>query len=66
MSVICQKCGCSNSNRKNRFCNKCKKELLAEMARSGYLQNTYVPPYFSDERGRRGMRDMRVVGGAPF
>jgi hypothetical protein len=54
------------SNPKNRYCGKCSKRVRAELQRSGYLQNTYVPPYFSEERGRKGMRDMRVVGGTPY
>ena len=62
----CERCGGRKSNRKNRFCGKCRKKVIAEMKRSGYLQDTYVPPYFSDERGRKGMRDMRVIGGAPY
>ena len=66
MSATCQRCGEHNSNRKNRFCGRCRKKVLAEMSRSGFLQSTYVQPYFSDERGRRGMRNMVVVGGAPW
>lgn len=52
MSAICQRCGEHNSNRKNRFCGSCRKKVLAEMSRSGFLQSTYVQPYFSEERGR--------------
>jgi hypothetical protein len=35
------------------------------MKLGGYLQETYVPPYWSDERGRKGLRDTRVLGGTP-
>jgi hypothetical protein len=54
------------SNPRNRYCGECSKQVRAAMHRSGYLQNTYVPPYFSEERGRKGMRNMVVVGGAPY
>ena len=65
MAANCETCGCRMSNRKNRYCGKCAKLVRAQMNRSRYLQDTYVPPYFSDERGRKGMRDMRVIAGAP-
>jgi hypothetical protein len=54
------------SSHKNRYCGECAKQVRAAMHRAGYLQSTYVPPYFSDERGRKGMRNMVVVGGAPY
>jgi len=66
MAANCQTCGCRMSNPRNRYCGECSKQVRAAMHRSGYLQDTYVPPYFSEERGRKGMRNMVVVGGAPY
>ncbi|MFW5690786.1 MAG: hypothetical protein ACOCXY_03155 [Planctomycetota bacterium] len=66
MAENCQTCGCRMSSHKNRYCGECAKQVRAAMRRAGYLQSTYVPPYFSDERGRKGMRNMVVVGGAPY
>ena len=65
MSTVCQGCGGPKSTPKNRYCGECAKIVRKEMRESGYLQNTYVPPYFSEERGRTGMRDSRVLGGVP-
>ena len=65
MASNCQKCGCPIRNRTNRYCYRCAKRVRAQLRRSGYLQDTYVPPYFSEERGRKGMRDTRVLAGVP-
>lgn len=66
MGANCHICGCEMKNRKNRYCRFCAAGVVRKMRESGYLQDTYVPRYFSDERGRKGMRDMRAVGGAPY
>jgi uncharacterized OB-fold protein len=65
MATNCQTCGCRMSTPKNRYCGRCSKKVRAELQRSGYLQSTYVRPYFSEELGRKGMRDPRVLGGVP-
>ena len=54
------------STPKNRYCGRCSKKVRAELQRSGYLQSTYVRPYFSEELGRKGMRDPRVLGGVAY
>jgi len=66
MAPTCQRCGRQIRNRKNRYCKRCGAIMLREMEKSGYLQDTYVPPYFNDERGRKGMRNPWVLGGAPY
>lgn len=65
MAVNCEMCGSALANRKNRYCPECTKIVRRRMRESGYLQSAYVQPYFSDERGRKGMRDTRVLGGVP-
>ena len=65
MGLKCQKCGRATGKRTNRYCSDCGKEVRRRMGKSGYLQDTYVPRYFSDERGRKGMRDPRVLAGVP-
>ena len=66
MATHCEQCADALSNHKNRFCTKCASEMRRVMKRSGYLQNTYVAPYFREDRGRKGMRDPRVLGGVPW
>ncbi len=65
MAANCQICGSALRDKTNRYCFKCSKGVRRKMAQSGYLQKTYVPPYFSEERGRKGMRDPRILGGVP-
>lgn len=65
MSDRCGQCGQPTGNRKERYCRPCRKAVLLQMKLGGYLQETYVPPYWSDERGRKGLRDTRVLGGTP-
>ena len=65
MGLKCEECGLPTSRRTNRYCSKCTKKVRRRMRESGYLQDTYVPPYFNDERGRTGMRDPRVLAGVP-
>ncbi len=65
MATTCQTCGRPMSTPKNRYCSGCSKKVRAELRRSGYLQSTYVRRYFSEELGRKGMRDPRVLGGVP-
>lgn len=65
MGMICQRCGESNPRRMNRYCSPCTRIVMTEIAKSGYFQSTYAPRIFSEERGRKGMRDPRVLGGVP-
>jgi len=66
MNPTCERCGRRIGNRKNRYCRRCGRIVLRQMEKAGYLQDTYVPPYFSDERGRKGMRSLWALGGAPY
>jgi hypothetical protein len=65
MAVNCERCGEAIKNQTFRFCVKCRRVVLRELQAVGYLQDTYVPPYFSEERGRKGMRSPQVLGGVP-
>jgi anaerobic ribonucleoside-triphosphate reductase len=64
MAVNCERCGKELKDQTYRFCRKCQWKVLGELARCGYLQNTYVPPYFSDARGRKGTRNPWPLAGA--
>jgi hypothetical protein len=66
MALNCEMCGSILTNRKDRYCPPCTKVMRRRMRESGYLQSAHVPPYFSDERGRKGLRDTRVLGGEPY
>ncbi len=65
MATHCETCGEPLDNRKNRYCRPCAFELLTEMRHAGYLQNTHVPRYFSEGRGRKGIRHPRALAGEP-
>ncbi|NLX60637.1 MAG: hypothetical protein GXY74_16300 [Phycisphaerae bacterium] len=64
MAVNCERCGTALKDQTYRFCRKCRWKVLGKLARCGYLQNTYVPPYFSDARGRKGTRNPWPLAGA--
>ena len=65
MGLICERCGGPNRIKANRYCTPCKHVVLREQREAGYFQSTYAPRVFNDERGRKGMRDPRVLGGVP-
>ena len=57
MATHCETCGFPLRWQKYRFCAKCGKKMLKAMHRAGYLQSTYIAPYFRDDRGRNGTRN---------
>ena len=52
MGTRCDLCGQPVARRKNRYCPRCTKVMRRRMRQDGYLQDTYVPPYFSESLGR--------------
>lgn len=44
MSKTCERCQ-NEAIRGERFCNECKKKVLAEMKEAGYLTQTPFAPY---------------------
>jgi predicted RNA-binding Zn-ribbon protein involved in translation (DUF1610 family) len=66
MAINCEQCGKTLKDRTYRYCPSCRAVVLGRLHRCGYLQDTYVPPYFNDSRGRKGARDPRALGGVPY
>ena len=52
MNDLCRRCGKFPRIKNERYCRPCRYAMLREFVLSGYLQDTYVRPYWSDERGR--------------
>ena len=60
----CQKCGSERAVTGEKFCKKCKKRVIADLKAEGYLDEvSRKTGIFSDERGRKGGVDIKVLGG---
>ena len=60
----CELCGVVDAVRGNRYCKKCGRAVLLELQQKGYLSDSIPPKPFSDERGRKGLKDPKTLGGS--
>ena len=65
MGKYCHACNRPTRKISDRYCANCAKMIKDHLKDVGYLQDTKVPKYFSDERGRKGMKSLVVLGGEP-
>lgn len=61
MPKKCQMCKEANALHKERYCEECRKAVLAKMKDEGFF-TPYVPGVFNETRGRTGMRSSRELG----
>uniref|UniRef100_A0A6M3JG84 Uncharacterized protein n=1 Tax=viral metagenome TaxID=1070528 RepID=A0A6M3JG84_9ZZZZ len=63
MAALCIRCGKRTKSRKERFCQACGEFVKQQMIDNGYIDTSPPPTVFRDDHGRKGLRDLRMLGG---